>query len=127
MSLLTFLVRRVLHSVFVLLGLSLVIFVIARVMPGDPARMAVGARGRDILMQFLVEAVTLTGVGGALGIGFGLGAAFLARAAFDFQAAAPLWSVLLGFGVSSAVGLIFGIYPAILASKQDPIVALRHD
>ena len=90
-------------------------------------RKALGARRRDIATQFLVEAVTLTGVGGALGIGFGLGAAFLARAAFDFQAAAPLWSVLLGFGVSSAVGLVFGMWPAVKAARQDPIEALRYE
>ena len=90
-------------------------------------RKAVGATRRDIATQFLVEAVTLTGVGGLLGIGFGLGAAFLVRALLDFQAAAPLWSVGLGFGVSSAVGLIFGMWPAIKASRQDPIEALRYE
>jgi putative ABC transport system permease protein len=90
-------------------------------------RKAVGATRRDIAMQFLVEAVTLTGVGGALGIGFGLGAAFVARAAFDFQAAAPLWSVVLGFGVSTAVGLVFGMWPAVKAARQDPIEALRYE
>jgi putative ABC transport system permease protein len=90
-------------------------------------RKAVGARRRDIAAQFLVEAVTLTGVGGALGIGFGLGIAFLARAVLDFQAAAPLWSIVLGFGVSTAVGLVFGMWPALRAARQDPIEALRHE
>lgn len=90
-------------------------------------RKAVGATRRDIATQFLVEALTLTAVGGLLGIGFGLGAAFLVRALLDFQAAAPLWSVGLGFGVSSAVGLIFGMWPAIKASRQDPIEALRYE
>ena len=74
-----------------------------------------------------MEAVTLTGVGGVLGIGFGLGAALLARVAFDFQAAAPLWSVVLGLGVSTVVGLVFGIWPALKAARQDPIEALRYE
>ena len=90
-------------------------------------RKALGATRRDIAAQFLVEAVTLTGVGGVLGIAFGLGVAFIARAAFDFQAAAPIWSIALGFGVSSAVGLIFGMWPALKAARQDPIEALRYE
>ena len=90
-------------------------------------RKALGATRRDIATQFLVEAVTLTGVGGALGIGFGLGAAFVARATLQFQAAAPLWSVVLGFCVSSAVGLVFGMWPAVKAARQDPIEALRYE
>jgi putative ABC transport system permease protein len=90
-------------------------------------RKALGATRRDIATQFLVEAVTLTGVGGALGIGFGLGAAFVARAALKFQAAAPVWSVVLGFAVSSAVGLVFGMWPAVKAARQDPIEALRYE
>jgi len=71
--------------------------------------------------------VTLTGVGGLLGIALGLGVALLARIAFDFQAAAPLWSVLLGFGVSTTVGLTAGLWPAIKAARQDPIEALRYE
>ncbi|HLA79761.1 MAG TPA: ABC transporter permease [Vicinamibacteria bacterium] len=90
-------------------------------------RKALGARRRDIALQFLVEAVTLTGVGGGLGIAFGLGAAVLARIAFDFDAATPLWSVLLGFGVSTAVGLAFGMWPALKAARQDPVEALRYE
>jgi putative ABC transport system permease protein len=90
-------------------------------------RKALGATRRDIATQFLMEAVTLTGVGGALGIGLGLGAALAARLAFAFQAAAPPWSVLLGFGVSTAVGLIFGMWPALKAARQDPIEALRYE
>jgi putative ABC transport system permease protein len=90
-------------------------------------RKALGATRRDIAAQFLVEAVTLTGVGGAMGIAVGLGAAFLARIAFSFQAAAPPWAVLLGFGVSTLVGLVFGLWPAIRAARQDPIEALRYE
>ena len=66
-------------------------------------------------------------MGGALGIGFGLGVAFLVRATLDFQAAAPAWSIALGFGVSSAVGLVFGLWPAMKAARQDPIEALRYE
>jgi putative ABC transport system permease protein len=90
-------------------------------------RKALGGTRRDIAIQFLAEAVTLTGVGGLLGIAFGLGIALLARVAFDFEAAAPLWSVLLGFGVSTAVGLAAGLWPAIKAARQDPIEALRYE
>ena len=90
-------------------------------------RKALGATRRDVAQQFLMEAVTLTGIGGALGIGFGLGAAFLVRATLDFQAAAPAWSIALGFGVSTAIGLVFGMWPAIKAARQDPIEALRYE
>lgn len=90
-------------------------------------RKALGATRRDIALQFLVEAVTLTGVGGVFGIGFGLGAAFLVRAFLQFEAAAPLWSVVLGFAVSTSVGLGFGLWPAIKAARQDPIDALRYE
>jgi len=90
-------------------------------------RKALGATRKDIAMQFLVEAITLTGVGGAIGIAVGLGIAMLVRLVFDFPAAAPLWSIALGFGVSTAVGLIFGLWPALKAAKQDPIEALRYE
>ncbi len=90
-------------------------------------RKALGATRRDIAFQFLVEAVTLTGVGGAIGIAAGLGIAMLVRVTLDFPAAAPLWSVLLGFGMSTTVGLVFGIWPALKAASQDPIEALRYE
>ena len=90
-------------------------------------RKALGATRRDIAVQFLVEAVTLTGVGGVLGIGVGLGAAVLARIAFSFEAATPPWSIALGFAVSTVVGLVFGLWPALKAARQDPIEALRYE
>jgi putative ABC transport system permease protein len=90
-------------------------------------RKALGATRTDIAQQFLVEAVTLTGVGGLVGIGFGFGIAFLVRATLNFQAAAPSWAVALGFGVSTVVGLVFGMWPALRAARQDPIEALRYE
>ncbi len=90
-------------------------------------RKALGATRKDIAAQFLVEAISLTGVGGALGIAVGLGIALLVRLGFDFPAAAPLWSIFLGFGVSTAVGLTFGLWPALKAARQDPIEALRYE
>jgi putative ABC transport system permease protein len=90
-------------------------------------RKAVGGTRRDIAIQFLAEAVTLTGVGGAIGIALGLSAALVARLAFDFQAAAPLWSILLGFGVSTSIGLLAGLWPAVKAANKDPIEALRYE
>lgn len=90
-------------------------------------RKALGATRKDVAAQFLVEAVTLTGIGGGIGIAVGLGIAFLVRFAFDFPAAAPLWSIVLGFGISTAVGLTFGMWPALKAAKQDPIEALRYE
>ena len=90
-------------------------------------RKALGATRSDIAQQFLVEAVTLTGVGGLIGIGVGFGVAFLVRAAFNFQAAAPSWAVVLGFGVSTVIGLVFGMWPALRAARQDPIEALRYE
>jgi putative ABC transport system permease protein len=90
-------------------------------------RKALGATRKDIALQFLVEAVTLTGVGGAIGIAAGLGIAMLVRVALDFPAAAPFWSVLLGFGMSTTVGIVFGLWPALKAAGQDPIEALRYE
>jgi putative ABC transport system permease protein len=90
-------------------------------------RKAIGGTRRDIALQFLAEAVTLTGVGGGLGIVAGLSAALLAQLLFKFKAAAPLWSIVLGFGVSSAVGIAFGLWPAVKAARLDPIDALRYE
>ena len=90
-------------------------------------RKALGATRKDIAAQFLVEAVALTGLGGGLGIGCGLGVAMAVRLVFDFPAAAPLWSIALGFGISTAIGLGFGLWPAVKAARQDAIEALRFE
>jgi putative ABC transport system permease protein len=88
-------------------------------------RKAVGARPRDIVVQFLIEAVLLTAIGGVLGIGLGIAAAYLVAALSPVPAAITWWSVALAFGVSAAVGIIFGVVPAQRAGRLDPVVALR--
>ncbi len=90
-------------------------------------RKAVGAKTSDILIQFIVEAVILTIVGGILGIGLGYLIGKVASRFIGFEAVVNMSAVLLAVGVSSAVGLIFGIYPAAKAAKLNPIDALRYD
>ena len=90
-------------------------------------RKALGATRREVLWQFLVEAATLTMVGGALGILFGLGAGALLKAGLGLDSAVPLWSVALACGVSIAIGLVFGLLPANRAARMDPVEALRHE
>ncbi|MCR4395794.1 MAG: FtsX-like permease family protein, partial [Candidatus Saccharicenans sp.] len=90
-------------------------------------RKAIGARARDIVQQFLIEAVFLTSLGGLIGILAGFGLALIIRAASPLPAAVSWWSVLLGLVVSMAVGLFFGIFPAQKAARMDPIVCLRYE
>jgi putative ABC transport system permease protein len=90
-------------------------------------RKALGATRKDIAAQFLVEAVTLTSVGGTLGIIIGISGGFLVNFITNFPAAAPLWSIILGFTVSTSVGLVAGLWPAVKAARQDPIEALRYE
>ena len=89
-----------------------------------------GARRQDILLQFLIESVTLALVGGAIGVGlgYGVGALVVSLLPGDWPAAyVPLWAVALAFGFSALVGIFFGIYPAAKASRLDPIDALRYE
>ena len=88
-------------------------------------RKSVGARRSDILNQFLVEASMLAGIGGLIGVCLAWLVAVLVRTATPVPMAVPISSVLIGVGLSSIVGLFFGIYPAQRASKLDPIEALR--
>ncbi|MGA2983666.1 MAG: ABC transporter permease [Terriglobia bacterium] len=91
-------------------------------------RKAVGARRRDIAWQFLLEAVTLTGLGGLVGIAVGWLVSFLIRILVpSLPSTVPLWSVIAGFTVSTSVGLFFGLWPALKAARLDPITALRYE
>ena len=90
-------------------------------------RKAIGARKRDVLWQFLIEAMTLSGSGGILGIIIGLLVGQLVAAVTPLAAGVSLFWIVLGFSFSVSVGLIFGIYPAYRAAKLDPIVSLRYE
>jgi len=91
-------------------------------------RKAIGARRRDIVRQFLTEAVTLTGTGGIIGVTLGAGISFLINKLLpSLPSAVPLWSVMAAVIASMSVGLFFGIYPAIKASRLNPVEALRYE
>ena len=91
-------------------------------------RRAIGARKADIIWQFLTEAITLTAVGGLIGIFIGWEVSKgLHKLAPTLPTVIPLWAVLMGFGVSCSIGLIFGIWPAMKAARLDPIEALRYE
>jgi len=91
-------------------------------------RKAIGARRSDITWQFLLEAMTLTLVGGVMGILAGYTVSFLIRSFVpSLPSTVPLWSVITGLVVSVSIGLFFGLWPAVKASRLDPIVALRYE
>ena len=90
-------------------------------------RKALGARPRDILMQFLVESATMALVGGAFGVIGGIMVAQVVTLVAGFPSTVALWSVLLGLVMATSTGIFFGVYPAKKASELDPIVALRAD
>jgi putative ABC transport system permease protein len=90
-------------------------------------RKALGARRREVLVQFLVEAVVLTSVGGLLGILLGSAIGYGVNTFAGFPVSLPWWSFALGLGFSSAIGIFFGMWPAVKASRLDPIEALRYE
>ncbi len=91
-------------------------------------RKAIGARQRDVIWQFLTEAMVLTGAGGLIGVLLGGGISLLINALLPkLPSSVPLWAVLLALVVSTSVGLFFGMYPAIKAARLDPVEALRYE
>ncbi len=90
-------------------------------------RLAVGARGRDILRQFLIEAVTLSVAGGLLGIGLGIAGAKIVSAKAGWTTLVSMESIVLAFAFSAVIGVFFGYYPARKAARLDPIEALRYE
>jgi putative ABC transport system permease protein len=90
-------------------------------------RRALGARRRDIVLQFLVETVLLSGAGGLLGVLLGVAIPFVVTWTAGMKTIIVLWSPLLAFGISALVGVVFGIYPALRAAQMDPVEALRHE
>ena len=90
-------------------------------------RMAVGAKGKDILLQFLIEAVTLSLIGGLIGIALGLGGSLAIANLGSLPAIIQPASIALAFGFAAAVGVFFGFYPARKAARLDPIDALRYE
>ena len=90
-------------------------------------RKAIGAKNKDILRQFLLEAMLMSGLGGLVGVGLGIGGAKILPMISDFQAQVEPFSVILALSFSAAVGIFFGYYPAFRAARLDPIEALRHE
>jgi putative ABC transport system permease protein len=92
-------------------------------------RKAVGAKRHDILWQFLIEAGTLSGFGGVLGVALGYGGAAIVAAVGGerLPATVPPWAAAIGLAFAVAVGVVAGVYPAFRAARLDPIQALRHE
>ncbi len=90
-------------------------------------RMSIGAKGRDILAQFLIEAILISVTGGIIGVVFGVVAAYLVNVLFSYPIAIQTWTIILSFLVCTVTGVFFGWYPAKKASNLDPIEALRYE
>src|SRR6202041_3859090 len=90
-------------------------------------RKAIGAKSKDITWQFLLEAMTLTGAGGIIGIIVGSAIVFLIPLVSPLKAVVPAWAIIIGFTVSVSIGLIFGVWPATKAARLIPVEALRYE
>ena len=128
----TFLVMVVLSSIGLLVGgigvMNIMLVSVTERTYEIGIRKAIGARRADILIQFLIEAAALTGLGGMAGIVFGWMLSLISRLIFpSVPAAVPMWAAGLGIAVSVGVGLFFGIWPANKAARLDPVVALRYE
>ncbi len=128
----TFLVMTVLSSIGLLVGgigvMNIMLVSVTERTYEIGLRKAIGARRADILIQFLLEAAALTGMGGLAGIAFGWLISIISRLVFtSIPASVPLWSAVLGIVMSVGVGLFFGIWPANKAARLDPVEALRYE
>jgi putative ABC transport system permease protein len=128
----TFLVMAVLSSIGLLVGgigvMNIMLVSVTERTQEIGLRKAIGARRRDIILQFLLEASVLTTLGGFAGIVFGWIVSLISRVAFkSLPAQVPLWAAVLGIVVSVGVGLFFGIWPAYKAAQLDPVEALRYE
>ena len=90
-------------------------------------RKALGAKQRDVMMQFLIESASMSVIGGAIGVMCGILAGKLITIVIGFPTSAPLWAIFLGLFLAASVGIFFGVYPASKAAKLDPVVALRSE
>ena len=90
-------------------------------------RMSVGARGMDILNQFLIESIVISLTGALLGVALGYGGSWIAKTFFMLPSSVPLWSVGISFCVCAFIGIFFGYVPARKAARMDPIEALRYE
>src|SRR5690606_18563413 len=90
-------------------------------------RRALGARRRDITRQFLIESTVLSSAGGIIGVIVGIVIPLIVSATSGLETVLRLWTVLLAFGISVGIGIVFGVYPAQRAAQMDPIEALRHE